>query len=262
MTPESAGPPLYAEAHDGTLIAYRVSAASAPDDARPVLLVHGFASDAETTWIRTGWVRALNAAGRPVITVDLRGHGASDAPITADAYAPAVLGADLLAVLDSAGADTVDVVAYSLGNRVVSALAELAPERIASVVIGGAGPRELFAAWDLDEARAYIIEDRKPGNPLIAQVLGPALEAGADPSVLLAVIAGMSGSELAVPGGIRTLFVVGENDPVPAGAQDLAHEWGAGFVTVPGRDHISTLTSRHFKDAVLGFLDGGGADTA
>ena len=46
-----------------------------------------------------------------------------------------------MAVLDSAGADVVDVVGYSMGNRVVSALAELAPERVRRVVIGGSGPR-------------------------------------------------------------------------------------------------------------------------
>lgn len=255
MTPAGAGPALYAEAHDGTLIAYRVSGGAAAEaDARPVLLVHGFASDAETTWVRTGWVRALNDAGRPVITVELRGHGDSDKPVDAASYAPATMGADLLAVLDSVGADEVDVVAYSLGNRVVSALAALAPERIGRVVVGGAGPNELFSAWDLDEARAYLLEGREPENRLIAQVLGPAVAAGADPEALLAVIGGMSGSPLAVPAELPVLFVAGELDPVPVGVAELAESRGADFVTVPGRDHISTLTSRRFKDAVIAFL--------
>ncbi|WP_130351392.1 alpha/beta fold hydrolase [Agromyces ramosus] len=226
------------------------------DDARPpVLLVHGFASNAAVTWEGTGWVRALQDAHRSAIDVDLRGHGDSDKPVDADAYAPERLGRDLIAVLDSAGADVVDVVGYSMGNRVVSALAELAPERVRRVVIGGAGPDELFATWDLDDARAVLLRDEPARNPVIEQVLRPAITAGADREALLACIEGVSGAPLVIPGDIPTLFVAGEADPVPRGARELALEWGADFVSIPGRDHVSTLTSRGFKDAAIAFLD-------
>ena len=148
-------PTLHAEGPDGVLVAFRVHGGSDADDTRPpVLLVHGFASNAAVTWEGTGWVRALQDAHRSVIDLDLRGHGDSDKPVDADSYAPERLGRDLVAVLDSAEVEVVDVVGYSMGNRVVSALAELAPERMRRVVIGGAGPDELFASWDLDDARA------------------------------------------------------------------------------------------------------------
>jgi pimeloyl-ACP methyl ester carboxylesterase len=260
----SATPTLYAEAPDGVLIGYRVHAVepieasdtgSEADAALPpVLLVHGFASDAAITWDGTGWVRALEEAGRSTITIDLRGHGASDKPVDAASYAPELLGSDLIAVLDSAGADTVDVVGYSMGNRVVSALATSAPERVRRVVVGGAGPNELFASWAIDDARAVLLRDEAPSDPVIEQVLRPAITAGADREALLAVIEGVSGAPLSIPGGIPVLFVAGENDPVPAGAQELAREWGADFVSVPGRDHVSTLTSRAFKSATIAFL--------
>ena len=263
-----AGPPatptLYAEAPDGVLIGYRVHAVEPVEAAGsgseadaalpPVLLVHGFASDAAITWDGTGWVRALEEAGRSTITVDLRGHGASDKPVDAASYAPELLGGDLMAVLDSAGADTVDVVGYSMGNRVVSALATSSPERVRRVVVGGAGPNELFASWAIDDARAVLLRDEAPSDPVIEQVLRPAIAAGADREALLAVIEGVSGAPLSIPGGIPVLFVAGENDPVPAGAQELAREWGADFVSVPGRDHVSTLTSRAFKSAAIAFL--------
>ena len=97
--------------------------------------------------------------------MDLRGHGASDKPTNGDAYAPDRLGADLVAVLDSAGVRIVDVVGYSMGNRVVSALCELAPDRVRRAVVGGAGPSELFATWSLDEARAYLVDDVPPSEP-------------------------------------------------------------------------------------------------
>jgi pimeloyl-ACP methyl ester carboxylesterase len=248
-------PTLFAESHDGVLIAYRVHDGGEADAATPpVLLVHGFASNAGVTWERTGWIPALADAHRAVITVDLRGHGESDKPIDADAYAPDRLGDDLVAVLDSAGVDRVDVIGYSMGNRVVSALVDLAPERVRRVVIGGAGPNELFASWDLEEVRGVLFRDEPSRNPQIEQSLRPALAAGADREALLACIEGVSGAPLSIPGGIPALFVAGEDDPVPEGARELALEWDADYVSVPGRDHVSTLTSRAFKDAAIEFL--------
>lgn len=248
-------PTLHAESPDGVLIAYRVHGGADVDPAGPpVLLVHGFASTAAVTWEGTGWVRALRDAHRSAIDADLRGHGESDKPIDADDYAPERLGRDLLAVLDSAGVDTVDVIGYSMGNRVVSALTELAPERVRRVVIGGAGPNELFASWDVDDARGVLLRGEPARNPVIEQVLRPAIAAGADREALLACIEGVSGAPLVIPGDIPTLFVAGEDDPVPRGARELALEWGADFVSIPGRDHVSTLTSRAFKDAALEFL--------
>lgn len=255
MPAASSAPVLHAEAPDGALIAYRLHGEVATGDGPPpVLLVHGFASDSVVTWEGTGWVRALLDAGRAVVTVDLRGHGASDKPTDGDAYAPDRLGADLVAVLDSAGVPIVDVVGYSMGNRVVSALCELAPDRVRRVVIGGAGPSELFATWSLDEARAYLVDDVPPSNRLIAEVLGPAIRAGADRDALLACIEGVQGAPLAIPGSIPVLFVAGEEDPVPRGVQELALDWGSDLVTLPGRDHVSTLTARAFKDAATTFL--------
>lgn len=256
MPAAPSAPVLHAEAPDGVLIAYRLIGRLDQGDQAlpPVLLVHGFASNSVVTWEGTGWVRALQDAGRPIITVDLRGHGESDKPADGDSYAPERLGADLLAVLDSAGAPIVDVIGYSMGNRVVSALCELAPERVRRVVVGGAGPSELFATWSLDEARAYLLHDEPPANPLIAEVLGPALRAGADREALLACIEGVQGAPLVIPGSIPVLFVAGEHDPVPRGVQELALDWGSDLVTIPGRDHVSTLTARAFKDAAIAFL--------
>ena len=248
-------PTLHAESPDGVLIAYRVHADPTRDDGRPpVLLVHGFASNAAVTWEGTGWVRALQDVHRSVIEVDLRGHGDSDKPVDADSYAPERLGGDLVAVLDSAGADVVDVVGYSMGNRVVSALTQLAPDRVRRVVIGGAGPSELFASWDVDDARGVLLRDEPASNPVIEQVLRPAIAAGADREALLACIEGVSGAPLVIPGNIPALFVAGEEDPVPRGARELALDWGADYVSIPGRDHVSTLTSRAFKDAAIAFL--------
>ena len=55
----------------------------------PIVLVHGFASTKEVNWVLPGWVTTLTRAGRRVIALDNRGHGAieqalrSCRPITA-----------------------------------------------------------------------------------------------------------------------------------------------------------------------------------
>ncbi|WP_350347419.1 alpha/beta fold hydrolase [Agromyces sp. G08B096] len=253
-------PTLHAEAPDGVLVAYRrfagERATDAADAAPPVLLVHGFATTARVTWEGTGWVRALQAAGRDVIVTDLRGHGDSDKPVDAASYGRDRLGDDLVAVLDSAGVEVVDAVGYSLGGRIVSALTGRASGRVRRVVIGGAGPSELFATWDPEEARGLLLRGAPPRNPVIAQVLRPALESGADREALLACIEGIAGAPLELPSELAALFVVGELDPVPAGVEQLARDRGSDVITVPGRDHVSTLTSRTFKDAAIGFLAG------
>ena len=41
----------------------------------PVLLVHGWGSSFERTWVATGVSALLEDAGREVIGVDLLGHG-------------------------------------------------------------------------------------------------------------------------------------------------------------------------------------------
>lgn len=248
-------PVLYADSADGALIAYRVFT---PDEADapgpPVLLVHGFASNSRVTWEGTGWVRTLIDAALTVITVDLRGHGASDKPAEASAYLPERLGDDLVAVLDSVGAERADVIAYSMGNRVLSALATMAPRRVRRAVVGGAGPNELFASWDLEEARGLLLRDEPPANAVIEQVLRPALEAGADREALLACVEGVAGAPLEIPAEIPTLFVAGELDPVPEGIEAFAAARGSEVVRIVGRDHVSTLTSREFKTAALSFL--------
>jgi pimeloyl-ACP methyl ester carboxylesterase len=242
---------------DGVRIAYDYM----PGE-RPILLVHGFASTAQVTWHGPGWLRALAEAGRGAITPDLRGHGRSDKPHHAADYAPRQLAADLVAVLDqieqapgSAGfPGPVDVIGYSMGSRVAAALTRLAPERVRKVVIGGAGPLELFATWDLDAVRRFVTHGEIPADPTIAAVLGPAIAAGADREALMACVQGVAGATLDVAPGIPVLYVAGGADPIPDGARDLARATGAEYLELPGRTHINALTSREFKQAALAFL--------
>ncbi|MBG6213304.1 MAG: alpha/beta hydrolase [Cryobacterium sp.] len=239
----------FARRLDGVRIAF-----DATPGERPVLLVHGFASTAAVTWAGSGWVRALGEVGRAAITPDLRGHGRSDKPHRVADYAPRQLAADLVAVLDSLELDQVDVIGYSMGSRVVAALAQLAPERVRRLVLGGAGPLELFATWNLDAVNRFVLCGDLPTDPTIVAVLGPAIAAGADRDALVACVQGVAGCTLDVPAGIPQLFVGGGADPIVAGIAALAARHGAEYLELPGRTHLNALTSREFKQAALQFL--------
>ncbi|WP_198417104.1 MULTISPECIES: alpha/beta fold hydrolase [Cryobacterium] len=239
----------FARRLDGVRIAYDY----VPGE-RPILLVHGFASTAAVTWSTPGWVRAITDAGRGVITPDLRGHGRSDAPRRAADYAPRQLAADLVAVLDALELDQVDVIAYSMGSRVAAALTQLAPERVRRVVLGGAGPLELFETWDPDAVRRFVTHGDLPADPTIAAVLGAAIQAGADRDALMACVQGVAGATLDVPPGIPVLYAAGGADTIPAGVEEIARARGSEYLELAGRGHINALTSREFKQAALAFL--------
>ena len=86
-------------------------------EGRPVVLLHGFFSDAETNWIKYGHAAAITARGFRVILPDLRAHGASAKPHDAAAYPLDVLARDGLALIDHLGLTDYDLGGYSLGAR-------------------------------------------------------------------------------------------------------------------------------------------------
>lgn len=86
--------PVTLPAADGTSLAVRLL----PGDARPFVLVHGLASNAQL-W--RGVAEQLNSRGHPVASVDLRGHGRSDRP--EDGYSTASAAQDLGSLLSAIG---------------------------------------------------------------------------------------------------------------------------------------------------------------
>ena len=92
----------------------------------------------------------------------------------------------------------------------------------------------------------------RPRNPVIEQVLRPAITAGADREALLACIEGVSGSPLVIPGDIPALFVAGEATPCPGGAE-LAST-GADFVSIPGARPRLDAHVPGVQDAAIAFL--------
>jgi len=86
-------------------------------EGRPVLLLHGLFSDADTNWIRFGHAAEIAGRGFRVIMPDLRGHGTSARPHEPSAYPRDVLAEDGLALIAHLGLEDYDLGGYSLGGR-------------------------------------------------------------------------------------------------------------------------------------------------
>jgi pimeloyl-ACP methyl ester carboxylesterase len=105
----------------------------------PPLLLHiGFIGGLED-WADSGYVAPLARRFR-VLRIDPRGQGQSDKPHDPAAYVVRDRVGDVLAVLDAEGIDRTHFWGYSLGGWIGFALGVFAPDRFASLIIGGAHP--------------------------------------------------------------------------------------------------------------------------
>ncbi|WP_442860737.1 alpha/beta fold hydrolase [Arthrobacter sp. zg-Y750] len=244
--------------------------AAADAGLRPVLLLHGFASSSQLNWHDAGWVSALVAAGRRVITVDLPGHGASAAPADLDSYRPSRIRADLLQVAQDAGvrpladgdpASGLDVVGYSLGSRLAWEFGATQPELVHRMVLGGPGSADPLAEFDLDAAREAAAGGAAVADPRTAELLRMAqLVPGNNLAALFRMVEAIKEEpftpEAAVP-AMPLLLVAGDRDDLAATAPELAALSGrAELLELPARTHANAVTSRAFKSAALDFLKG------
>jgi len=214
----------------------------------PVLLVHGFGSDFELNWVRTGWTRALE--GLPVLGCDLRGHGGSGKPHDPDAYTPAAFVGDLLALLDAVGIERADIVGYSLGARLAWELALARPERVRRAVLAGFGPRDAFAGTDL----ANLESDDSPFGRVYRSA---AALPGGDSAALAACARGQAAHPFSTdpaPEAVPMLLMAGEHDELAAGLEDLAVRVGGAVLRAPGRDHRTAVSAQRLKKGAAEFL--------
>jgi pimeloyl-ACP methyl ester carboxylesterase len=128
-------------------------------DGRSFLLVHGLASNA-MTWELVA--RRLQASGHWVVSVDQRGHGASDKP--EGGYGFAEVTADLKALIETLAMDQPIIAGQSWGGNVVLEFAARYPGHLAGLVLVDGGLIDLSgtpgATWD------QIAVNLKPPNLL------------------------------------------------------------------------------------------------
>jgi len=148
---------------------------------------------------------------------------------------------------------------YSMVARIGLEAVMADPERITRAVLGGVGASGAIEHSDLI---AQALRTGQPTDDPIAQTFYRF--ASARPvNDLIALAACISGlrperdpERLA---RIKTplLIVVGDHDEIARNAPELIEEIpSARLVTIPNRDHMSTVVAREFKQAALGFLTG------
>jgi pimeloyl-ACP methyl ester carboxylesterase len=98
----------------------------------PVVFVHSFGGSTKHWQAQVDHLKK----DRRVITLDLRGHGQSDAPEKMD-YAAESLAADIAAVVDSLQVERFVLVGHSMGGAAAIAYAGAHPERIAGLLLTG-----------------------------------------------------------------------------------------------------------------------------
>jgi pimeloyl-ACP methyl ester carboxylesterase len=235
-------------------------ALAGPDDGRPIVLVHGYCSDYELNWVGTRWQETLAASGRLVLGLDCRGHGRSQKPHDPAAYARRTMADDVVRLLDHLDVAEADYLGYSMGARIGLEAAIAHAGRLGRVVFGGLGRwggadrAELIArrmrgdesVTDETAEQFYRFAAARPVNDLEALaccILGP--QPRVSPEQL---------ASIRVPVAIMT----GDQDPIARGASELASQIpGARYTAIAGRNHMSAVPARQFKEATLAFLDGG-----
>jgi pimeloyl-ACP methyl ester carboxylesterase len=230
-------------------------------EGEPIVLVHGFASNKEVNWIYPAWISTLTRAGRRVIALDNRGHGASTKLYDPAAYHSSLMAGDVRALLDHLDIARADVMGYSLGSRITAILAVEHPQRVRAAILGGIGIRLVDGPGLSAQAIAAALE-----APTRAGVTDPrgytfrsfAEQTRSDLRALAACIRGsrqtLARDELA---GLTVplLVAAGSNDDIAGSPVELAALVpGAQALVVPGRDHMLAVGDRVFKTGVVEFL--------
>jgi pimeloyl-ACP methyl ester carboxylesterase len=238
--------------HDGAKIAvHRLGAG------RPVLFIHGLASNVRTNWLRYGTAQRVADAGFEAIMVDLRVHGQSDAPHDPAAYPPDVAVLDIEAVIGALDLSAFDLVGYSLGSR-LSAMLVARGHRPRRLVLGGMGLRG-FVDWRprrqfyLDAIERFDIA--RPGEPdfLAIQFMKTTKIDPIALKYLLLSLDDIPREDLDAL-TMETLVLYGEKDDDPGSADALAAALPrATRITVPGT-HMSCITLPEFGAAIADYL--------
>jgi pimeloyl-ACP methyl ester carboxylesterase len=231
----------------GVSIHYRVEG-----NGPPIVLGHGI-TDSSDVFYERGYVAALKAKYRLVL-IDARGHGQSDKPHDPQSYLADVFVSDIVAVLDDLGIKTAAYWGYSMGGWAAFALAQLVPDRIACLVVGGrsATPARAYPATPGNEDP--MMAALRGGPDTIVKLWGeecmtPALRKRLLASDAAALVACLQGLRLnqAFAGVLRTIAVptfmyAGSADPVHDQArQDAAEIRGSQFVSFSGLSHPGAL---------------------
>jgi 2-succinyl-6-hydroxy-2,4-cyclohexadiene-1-carboxylate synthase len=252
-------------------------------DARgvPVVFLHGFSQSART-WhpVVERMLRDPRASGLRLLLLDLVGHGASDKPDRADAYAFAHIIEVLERLRTELGLGRMHLVGYSMGGRIALLYALRRPDALRSLVVESAsfGPRSRDEAQAMRERDAALAErlarstpeefaDWWASMPLFAtqselpeavQAAERAMRAANDTKALARVAAGCGqGTMPSVWEDVAALpvpvhYLVGERDERYAAiASEAAVRWGLDVRSFPTGHNVHLESPERYALALL-----------
>jgi pimeloyl-ACP methyl ester carboxylesterase len=234
-------------------------ALSETGEGRPLLLIHGYFSDADTNWIKFGHAALLADAGYRVIMPDLRAHGLSGKPHEAAYYPKDILADDQFALLDHLGITDYDLGGYSLGGRTVSRMLARGAKP-GRAIISGMGLEGLTKTGNRGGHFKHVLDNlgtHEKGSP--AWMAEAFLKTtGGDPVALrhiLDTFVDTSEAEISA-WDLPVAVICGENDSDNGSAADLASALRHGkLFTVPG-NHMSAVIKPELGQAILAALTG------
>ncbi len=240
---------------DGVEIAYIDQGAG-----DPVLLIHGFASNARVNWVDTGWVTFLTSGGYRVIALDNRGHGQSAKLYRPEDYGAPLMAEDARRLLDHLTIPRADVMGYSMGARISAFLALNHPARVRSLIFAGLGinmVRGMAGTGPIAHAlEAASIDDVT--NPTARTFRAFADQTKSDLRALAACI--RASREPITPEALAgiacpVLVAVGTRDVIGGSAAELAALIpGAEALDIADRDHMKAVGDRSYKEGTIAFL--------
>lgn len=226
-------------------------------EGRPVILLHGYFSEADTNWIKYGHAKLLADAGFRVIMPDLRAHGLSDKPHDSAHYPKDILADDQFALIDQLGLSDFDLGGYSLGGRTVARMLAKGcrPRR---VVISGMGLEGLSDTGKRAGHFRHVLENlgkHERGSPaFMAEAF--LKTTGGDPVALLGILDTFVDTPVEV---LRTFdlpigVICGDDDNDNGSATALADILPKGrLISVPG-NHMSAVIKAELGLAIRDFL--------
>ncbi len=240
----------------------------------PVVLIHGFANQADRGWKLTGTVDALQDKYR-LILYDTRGCGKSGKPHNNESYGLEMVH-DVARLLDHLHIEKAHIGGYSLGGFTSLKFAEMYPERCSTIAVMGAGWENgansqamqaldsvaglLRAGKAIGPLGALIDANRPPPTLLHRFMVNLSTGYLNDPQALAATA--QTASQLAVPMeivqrmNIPVLSVVGEQDvfyPAAIRLRELAPQ--CSQTIIPNAGHVSAAASPIRSQAIRAFLD-------
>jgi pimeloyl-ACP methyl ester carboxylesterase len=226
-------------------------------EGRPLLLLHGLFSDADTNWIKFGHSAELAGKGRRVIMSDLRAHGRSAKPHDEGSYPPDILARDAMELVGHLGLTDYDLGGYSLGGRTAVRMVVLGATP-GKLIVSGMGLQGLL---DTGRRAAHFrkiltgLGTFERGTPeWMAEAFLKTTKG--DPDALLPLLGSFVDTSMAEIGAIAqpTLVLSGAEDHDNGSSEALADALPNGrFVEIPG-NHMSAVTKPEMGRAIGDFL--------